>query len=393
VLDVGTNNEALLNDHLYVGWAEKRRRGVEYDQFVDKFVQLVRKHYPHSLLHFEDFGVTNAQRLLAKYRDHHAVFNDDVQGTGAVTLATLLAAIGVTKSKLRDQRIIIYGAGTAGLGIARQLSSAMVTLDNTDPDTGDSFDIKRANQNFWLLDKHGLLTRALADEGLVREGVEDLVRTEDEWASDEVKKDDKGHIGLFEVVKRVKPTVLIGTSTQPGAFTEEIIKEMNKHVDRPIIFPLSNPSRLHEVTPKDANDWSEGRALIATGSPFPPVKMPGGKKDYIIAECNNALIYPGLGFGAVVTQSRTLSDTMLIAGTRALAALAPALKDPDDALLPDFADAREANYEVAVAVAEQAIEEGTANVSWGKEEARQKVRERMWIADYENFIYDPEGEK
>ncbi|KDQ06040.1 hypothetical protein BOTBODRAFT_39842 [Botryobasidium botryosum FD-172 SS1] len=391
VLDVGTNNQELLDDPLYVGWPEKRRRGEEYDQFVDKFVQLVRKHHPHCLLHFEDFGVTNAQRLLAKYRDAHAIFNDDVQGTGAVTLAALIAAIGVTKAKLRDQRIVVYGAGTAGLGIVRQLSRAMVALDESDEST-DTISAEDAKKNFWLLDKHGLLTRALAGEGLVREGIEDFVREEPEWNGDDVKKDDQGRIRLLEVVKRVKPTVLIGTSTQPGAFTEEIVREMSKHVDRPIIFPLSNPSKLHEVTPKDANDWSEGKALIATGSPFPPVKIPNRDREYIIAECNNALIYPGLGLGAVITQSRTLSDTMLIAGTRALAALSPALKDPDDALLPDFQEAREANYEVAVAVAEQAIEEGSANVPWGKDEVKQKVREKMWAASYENLVFDPEGE-
>ncbi|OBZ68631.1 putative NAD-dependent malic enzyme 2 [Grifola frondosa] len=291
-LDVGTNNENLLDDRLYVGWPHHRVRGEEYDKFIDKFVQLVRKHHPHSLLHFEDFGVGNAKRLLDLYRDKHAVFKDDVQGTGAVTLACVMSAVGVTKTKLTDQRFVIY-----------------------------------------------------------------------------------------EVVKKVRPTVLIGCSTQPGAFTEEIVREMAKHCERPIILPLSNPSRLHEVTPQQANDWTQGKALIATGSPFPACKMPNGK-DYIIAECNNALIYPGLGFGAMLAQSRTLTDTMIIAGARRLAQLAPALQDPDDALLPDFGDAPTVNFEVAVAVAEQAIEEGSAGVDWKKEDVEAKVREKHceWAA-------------
>ncbi|QRV94013.1 malate dehydrogenase [Ceratobasidium sp. AG-Ba] len=376
-LDVGTDNKDLLEDELYVGWRHKRVRGKDYDRFVDKFVQLVRKHNPHSLLHFEDFGVTNAQRLLELYRDKHAVFNDDVQGTGAVTLACLMAAVGVTKSKLSDQRIIIFGAGTAGLGITRQIRDAMVTIDKIPRD--------EANKKFFLIDKEGLVKKSV--KGGVRHGLEEFVRSDDEWSG----VGTLSNVGLLDVVKKVQPTVLIGCSTKGGAFTEEVVREMGKHVDRPIIFPLSNPSRLVEVDPKDANDWTEGRALLATGSPFPPAKMPNGK-EYIIAECNNALIYPGLGLGAIISQSRTMSDTMLLAGTQALASLAPALKDPDQALLPDFQDAKRANFEVAVAVAEQAIEEGSAGVKWSKEQVRAKVKEKQWEAIYGTYKYDPKGE-
>lgn len=376
-LDVGTDNKDLLEDDLYVGWQNKRVRGEDYDKFVDKFVQLVRKHHPHSLLHFEDFGLTNAQRLLEIYRDKHAVFNDDVQGTGAVTLACLMAAVGVTKSKLSDQRIIVFGAGTAGLGITHQLRDAMVTIDKIPQD--------EANKKFYLVDKEGLVKASVT--GGVRHGLEDFARSDDEWTGIGTLS----KVELLDVIKKVQPTVLIGCSTKGGAFTEEVIREMGKHVDRPIIFPLSNPSRLVEVDPKDANDWTEGRALLATGSPFPPAKMPNGK-EYIIAECNNALIYPGLGLGAIISQSRTMSDTMLLAGTQALASLAPALKDPDQALLPDFQDAKRANYEVAVAVAEQAIAEGSAGVKWKKEEVREKVKAKQWEAVYGNYKYDPKGE-
>ncbi|KAI0348336.1 hypothetical protein BDW22DRAFT_1350522 [Trametopsis cervina] len=377
-LDVGTDNPDLLNDELYVGWPNQRIRGQDYDRFVNKFVELVRKYYPHSLLHFEDFGVGNAKRLLDLYHDKHAVFNDDVQGTGAVSLAAVMSAVGVTKSRLADQRFVIYGAGTAGLGIARQLRHGMVTLDNVSVD--------KANKAFYLLDRYGLVKQSLGDK--IRVGQEEFARPDAEWTGAESNA--KGEVGLLEVVKRVKPTVLIGCSTQSGAFTEEVVREMAKHVERPIIMPLSNPSRLVEVDPKDANDWTEGRALMATGSPFPPCTQPGGK-EYIIAECNNALVYPGLGFGAMITRARTMTDTMIIAGTQRLASLAPALRDPDLPLLPDFADAPEVNYEVAVAVAEQAIEEGSADVDWSKDEVRSRIRETQWQPVYADYEYDPKG--
>ncbi|KAJ3993652.1 hypothetical protein F5050DRAFT_1844747, partial [Lentinula boryana] len=380
-LDVGTNNENLLNDPLYVGWPHERIRGKEYDDFVDKFVQLVRKHFPHSLLHFEDYGVTNAQRLLQRYRDTHAVFNDDIQGTGAVTLSTLMAAIGVTKSKLSDQRIIIYGAGSAGLGITKQLRDAMASIDNVP--------VEEANGKFWLIDKHGLITDSLPD---VREDLKEFVRKDSEWEEFQSQGDSNSEIKLLDVVKKIKPTVIIGTSTHAGGFTREVVEAMAEGCDRPIIFPLSNPSRLVEVDPKDANDWTKGKALLATGSPFPPAKMPNGK-DYIIAECNNALIYPGLGFGAMISQSRQMTDTMIIAGARRLASLSPALKDPDDALLPDFGDAPSINFEVAVAVAEQAIEEGSAGVDWKKEEVREKAKAKLWQPVYGEYVYDENGDR
>ena len=230
-------------------------------------MQLVRKYHPHSLLHFEDFGVTNAYRLLSKYRDTHSIFNDDVQGTGAVTLACIMSAVGVTKSRLADQRFVIYGAGSAGLGIARQLRDGIVTIDNVPEE--------EANKKFYLLDKFGLIKESLGPEK-IREALREFVRPDDEWAS--VATNGNGEVTLLEVVKKVKPTVLIGCSTQPGAFTEEIVREMAKHAERPVILPLSNPSRLHEVTPQDANDWTNGKALIATGSPFPPCKQPNGKE-------------------------------------------------------------------------------------------------------------------
>jgi len=382
ILDVGTDNEDLLSDPLYVGWPERRVTGEKYDEFVDKFVQLVRKYHPHCLLHFEDFGVENAERLLEKYRETHAVFNDDVQGTGAVTLAALTAAIHVTKSKLAEQRIVVYGAGSAGLGITHQLREAIIQEA--------SLSVEEASQRFYLIDKAGLITESIARQTRLRKGLSDFVRADSEWI--DVKKEDGGAIRLLEVVKKVKPTVLIGTSTHGGAFTKEVVTAMSESVDRPIIFPLSNPSRLVEVDPKDANDWSGERGLLATGSPFPAVKMKNGKQ-YQIAECNNALIYPGLGYGSMISKARQMSNTMIVAGTQALAKLSPALRDPDLALLPDFEDARTANTEVAVAVATQAIKEGLADVEWGIDEVRKKVEEQMWVPEYEEYVWDSDGEK
>ncbi|GFZ48749.1 NAD-dependent malic enzyme [Saitozyma sp. JCM 24511] len=422
VLDVGTNNEDLLNDELYIGLREKRLRGEAYDQFVDKFVGLVKKHQPHCLLHFEDFVSDDSEhgtmsplrmlRALRMLRDcwpgsgewiRHATsckepradvslgssmrwreplltvpqFNDDIQGTGAVTLAALQAAISVTKSKMEDQRIVVYGSGSAGLGIARQLRDAMrLSTDLSE---------EEAASRFWLLDKHGLIKKSLGDK--IRDEIEQsFIRQEDEWGDDEA--------GLLEVMKKVKPTVLIGTSTHAKAFTEEVVREMARHVDRPIIFPLSNPTRLCEVEPKDANQWTNGKALIATGSPFPPVDTPGTDKKYVIAECNNALIYPGLGLGTILSRAKTMTDKMIVAGARRLAELAPALNDPNQALLPDFGDAAKVNFEVGLAVLEQAIEEGVATekeLPKSKEERRKWADQKRWAPEYLEYVYDTEG--
>jgi malate dehydrogenase (oxaloacetate-decarboxylating) len=291
-----------------------------------------------------------------------------------------MSAVGVTQSSLADQRYIIYGAGSAGLGIAHQLRDGIVQVDGVPAN--------KANKQFYLIDKHGLIKTSLGD--LIRPALQDFVRPDEEWEG--VPTNDKGEITLLEVVRKVKPTVLIGCSTHAGGFTEEVVREMAKHVERPIILPLSNPSRLVEVDPAKANDWTKGKALLATGSPFPPAKVPSGK-DYIIAECNNALLYPGLGFGAVLSKARLLTDSMILAGAQRLASLSPALKDPDDALLPDFADAPSVNFEIAVAVAEQAIAEGIANVQWGDQEVRENAKKMQWLPMYLEYVYDENGEK
>lgn len=320
VLDVGTNNPDLRDDPLYLGWDHDRIRGDAYTSFVDKFAALVIKHQRQCLLHFEDFGVMNAQVLLERYRRKQAVFNDDIQGTGAVTLATLTAALRVTGSKLSDQRIIQFGAGSAGLGITRQLRDAMVLVDG--------IDAKEAASKFWLVDKYGLVKSGLGDK--IRKEIEpEFIRQEQDWGSDETH--------LLEVVKRVQPTVLIGTSTATGAFTEDVIREMAKHTKRPIIFPLSNPTKLAECTPEDAQRWTNGQALLSTGSPFPPVDI-GHKEKYVVAECNNALVYPGIGLGAILARAERVTDKMIVRAAQCLAEMAPAsAENPNASLLPDFA--------------------------------------------------------
>lgn len=315
-----------------------------------------------------------------------------------MTLAAVMAAIGVTKTKLLEQRIIVYGAGSAGLGITRRIRDAMALMDG--------IPVEEANKRFWLIDRYGLIKDSLGPSK-IRSELREFTRPDDEW----INIRDSGHqVSLLDVVRQVKPTVLIGCSTHSGAFTEDVVKEMAKGTERPIILPLSNPSRLVEVDQKNANNWTHGKALLATGSPFPPCNMPDGK-EYVVAECNSkcsdtspsernlnldmtidALIYPGIGFGAVVSKSRALTDSMIIAATRRLASLSPALKDPDDGLLPDFGDSPVVNLQVAIAVAEQAVEEGQAGISCRKEDVERLVSEAQWKPVYGQYVYDVDGE-
>ncbi|KAI9862172.1 MAG: NAD-dependent malic enzyme, mitochondrial, partial [Pleopsidium flavum] len=294
VLDCGTNNEELLNDELYLGLQRPRVRGKEYDSFVDTFVQSAHKLFPRAYIHFEDFGLPNARRLLDKYRPNIACFNDDVQGTGCVTLAAIMSGLHVSKLKLADMRLVIFGSGTAGTGIADQVRDAIAAESSKSK--------KDATKQIWCVDKPGLLLKSQGDS--LTHAQRSYARDDDDWKG-------KEHDNLLTVVKEVKPHVLIGTSTRPKTFTEEIVKEMAKHVDRPMIFPLSNPTKLHEADPKDINEWTKGKALITTGSPFPPVEYNG--KKYEVAECNNSTCFPGIGLGTVLSRSRLLSDKMLVA--------------------------------------------------------------------------------
>ncbi|KAL2862673.1 NAD-dependent malic enzyme [Aspergillus lucknowensis] len=365
VLDCGTNNEDLLKDELYLGLRQPRVRGQEYDDFIDKFVQTARKRFPNAYIHFEDFGLQNAKRILDKYRSEIPCFNDDIQGTGCVTLAALMAGLHVSNIPLKDVRVVCFGAGSAGTGIADQISDAIATesgLSKSD-----------AMKQIWCIDKQGLLLKSQGE--ILTESQRFFAKQDSEWPDDT-------DIDLLSVVKHVNPHVLIGTSTKPGAFTEEIIREMATHVEHPIIFPLSNPTRLHEATPQDITAWTDGRALIATGSPFPPVTYRGTTKE--IAECNNSTAFPGIGLGAVLSRTRRLSEKMVVAASKALATKAPALQDANKPLLPDVEHVRELSLGVAKAVIQTAVQEGLAqeNIPSQEGELEEWIRAQMWEATY-----------
>ncbi|KAJ5813082.1 Malic enzyme NAD-binding [Penicillium robsamsonii] len=371
VLDCGTDNEKLLSDKLYLGLPQRRVRGEKYDEFVDKFVKAASKQFPRAYIHFEDFGLNNARRILDRYQSQIPCFNDDIQGTGCVTLAAMLAALQVSQVKLEDVRVVIFGSGTAGIGIADQISDTIATETRKSKN--------EASKQIWCIDKPGLLIKSLGDS--LTEGQKSFARDDDEWLDND--RD------LLSVITKVHPHVLIGTSTKPGAFTEDIIREMADNVERPIIFPLSNPTRLHEARPDDLYKWTDGRALVATGSPFPPVTHNG--KEYDIAECNNSTCFPGIGLGAVLSQCRLMSKKMLVAAVEALKARSPALKDPAKPLLPDVEDARELSVDIAAAVISCAVEEGLAQaegIPTTDSELPEWIRVQMWEAEYRPLVYE-----
>ncbi|KAK4096983.1 malic-domain-containing protein [Parathielavia hyrcaniae] len=374
VLDCGTDNETLLNDPLYLGLRERRVRGEKYDELVTTFVKSARELFPHAYIHFEDFGVQNARRLLDKWRPEIPCFNDDVHGTGCVTLAAIASAMHVSKQKLGDLRMVVFGAGTAGVGIADQVRDAIAV------ERGISKE--EAAKQIWLIDKPGLLTAHV-------EGLSDAQKF---YARSENCSDKK--TDLLGVVKGVGPNVLVGTSTVPKAFTEEIIREMASHVDRPIILPLSNPTKLHEAVPADLLAWTDGKALVATGSPFKPVKGPwgpGGREVEIkVAECNNSVVFPGIGLGGVLCRTRLVTDKMLVEAVDGVAQLSPALKDSTAPLLPGIDVVREVSVKVARKVIQAAVEEGVATqegIPKDDGELDAWIREQRWEPVYRPLKY------
>ncbi|KAF2168467.1 hypothetical protein M409DRAFT_65437 [Zasmidium cellare ATCC 36951] len=370
VLDVGTDNHELLNDELYLGVKRPRTRGEEYDAFVERYVSACRKLYPKAYLHFEDFGLTNARRILDLYTPKIACFNDDVQGTGCVTLAAMYAATHVAGVKMKDLRVVMFGAGSAGTGIADQIRDAIAV------ESGKSKE--EAVKQIWCIDKPGLLLQSMKD---------DLTPAQHPYAKADGEWKDANQKSLLDVVREVKPHVLIGTSTRPKAFTKDVVQEMAAHVDRPIIFPLSNPTRLHEADPKDLFAWTDGKVLCATGSPFPPVETPDGKKREI-AECNNSTTFPGIGLGVILSRAKLLTTEMLVAAVKALAAQAPALKDPDAGLLPDIVDVRDISVKIAAGVIRQAEKDGVAQEEGiPKEDAdlEEWIEEQMWTPRYRSL--------
>jgi malate dehydrogenase (oxaloacetate-decarboxylating) len=365
MLDVGTNNLERLGDPLYVGWRHERVRGAAYDDFIEAFVGAVVERWPHVLLQWEDFARDNATRLLATYRDRLCTFNDDIQGTAVVTAGTLLSAVNVTRVPLRDHRIAVLGAGSAGIGICSLLRTAMIR---------DGLSEQEAGSRFYLVDREGLLLDGMS-------GILDFQRSfvQPRSAIAKWRLNDPRHISLADVAANAHPTVLIGVSGQPGAFSEDVVRTMAKFTPRPIIFPLSNPTSRAEATPADVLAWSEGRAVIGTGSPFPPVQKNG--VTVRIDQTNNAYVFPGIGLGAISVEARRISDGMLMAAARALADVSPSRHDPEANLLPPVTALRDVSFHVALAVALAAQAEGLA-----QEESREKIEARigdkMWNPVY-----------
>ena len=363
MLDVGTDREALLAYPAYMGARHPRARGEPYDEFIDAYVRAATSHFPNALLHWEDFGAGNARRILDRYRHHVCTFNDDMQGTGAVVLGGVLAATRVADIPLTEQRVIVFGAGTAGVGVADFICNAMVAR-RTHTRGGTAQDLVSWPQRA-ARQRHGLGYARLPANLCTRPAeVQSWHRTREV-------------IELLEVVRRVQPTILIGCAGQPGAFTEEVVREMTHSTERPIIFALSNPTALSEAIPADLIAWSEGRALVATGSPFEPVVH--GGTTYTVGQANNALVFPGLGLGTIVARARTVSDGMLLAAADAVAELVDASR-PGASVMPAIDDVREVSVRVACAVARVAVEEGIARRD--VVDIAADVRGAMWEPEY-----------
>jgi malate dehydrogenase (oxaloacetate-decarboxylating) len=368
LLDVGTDNEHRLKSPLYIGWRHNRVRGEDYDAFVDTFVQSVKKRWPHVLLQWEDFAGSNAARFLARYRDQLCTFNDDIQGTAAITAVTVISAINITGVPLEQQKIVVVGFGSAGIGITNLLAQFM-------EDRGLS--PEEARSRFYGVDRYGLVTEDMKD---LRPEQRAYARKNQEvqgWAQS------NGEIGLLDVVRQAKPTVLIGVSGQAGAFTEPAVREMAKHTPRPVIFPLSNPTSRSEATPQDLMAWTEGRALIGTGTAFAPVNV-GGKTIHI-AQTNNSYIFPGLALGIVASRAKHVSDSMVKAAAQELVRHLPTLKDKQASLLPPLSDARRLGQLIGLAVGIQAIKDGQAQVS-DEDSLNRELQANVWEPAYEPYV-------
>ena len=368
LLDVGTDNETLLNDPIYVGWQHNRVRGPEYDAFVEQFVQAVQRRWPHILLQWEDFAGENALALLDHYRDQLCTFNDDIQGTAAVTTATLLAAINATGVPLKQQTIAMFGSGSAGIGIIELLVAAMKEEGLTD---------REARDRVYAFNRYGLLVEGCRGG---RASQQPLMRKRADVAHWKLEGGDD--ITLLDVARNAGLTVLVGVSAQPGAFTEEIVRTMGRNTERPVIFPLSNPTSKSEALPVDIMRWTEGRALVGTGSPFAPVEMNG--KLIPISQVNNSYIFPGLALGILVSRARRVTDSMIMSAAKALAALSPSRADKSAPLLPPIADPRKVSFEVAKAVGRQAIAEGVATLAY-PETLEDEIRAYVWEPVYHPY--------
>ncbi|MFV5455081.1 NAD-dependent malic enzyme [Acinetobacter towneri] len=366
-LDVGTNNPQLLNDPIYMGWNQPRISGEEYYQFVDQVIDAVKRRWPKALIQFEDFAQKNAMPLLNKYRDQICCFNDDIQGTAAVSVGSLIAASRAAGKQLKDQTIAFLGAGSAGCGIAEQIVAQMVVEGLSDAE---------ARARVYMVDRFGLFTsnqpNLLDFQSKLAQSTERVTG----WGNPE------GVISLLDVIQNAKPTVLIGVSGQPGLFTEEVIKTLAANCERPIVLPLSNPTSQVEAFPADILEWTEGKALIATGSPFEPVNYQG--KLYNISQCNNSYIFPGIGLGVIAAGATRVTDSMLIASSNALADCSPLLQDPNADLLPDLNEIQQVSKFIAFRVAKAAMDAGVAAVM-SDEALREAIEANFWKPEYRDY--------
>jgi malate dehydrogenase (oxaloacetate-decarboxylating) len=363
MLDVGTNRESLRNDPLYIGNRHARIRGAQYDAFIDSYIRIATRLYPHALIQWEDFAPDNGRRILDRYRGQFCTFNDDMQGTGAITLAALISATRVCGTPLRNQRVVILGAGTAGIGIANKIRNAMVL---------EGLSREGAAAHIWFVDRHGLLTTGMGET--LRDYQVPYARPA---AESKGWKHDGNGIGLAEVVRRVQPTILIGASAAPETFTEAIVRDMAAHTARPIIFVLSHPQANAEATPHDLVAWTDGQALLATGILCAPVTWKG--TTFVIAHVSNAMLYPGLALGTIVSRAARISDGMFVAAASAVSSLVT-VRQPGASLLPQIDDLRSVSITVAVAVAEAALREGLARVRL--DDIFQQVHDAMWQPEY-----------
>jgi malate dehydrogenase (oxaloacetate-decarboxylating) len=358
----------LFNDPLYLGWRHERVRGNAYDDFVEAFVRAVTKRFPNVILQWEDFSKNNARRLLERYCDRLCTFNDDIQGTGAVTVAGLLSAMEVTKSHLSDQRIVILGAGSAATGISDQIVATMIAEGLTD---------EEAKASIWLIDSQGLVHDGRLNlESFKQKYAQPLSRIS-EW-----KLQSDRNITLETVVDHVCPTILLGTGAQPGIFTEAIVRKMMTYTSHPVIFPLSNPSSKCEAVPADLISWSNGKALVATGSPFADVVYE--KRKFTIGQCNNAFIFPGVGLGTIAVGARRVTDKMFVAASKELKEHSPALQNPSASLFPKLEDVREVSQCVALAVALEAQNSGLAPMR-SREEVARRIQAIIWMPEYQRY--------
>lgn len=366
MLDVGTDRADLRDDPLYPGWKQPRLRGAAYDVFLDAFIGAAREVCPGALVHWEDFGAANARRVLDRYRAAVPSFNDDIQGTSGVAAAVVLAALRGLGQRLSEQTIVIFGAGSAGCGIAERLCRLLVRQGLTPEQAAD---------RLWLLDRDGLVHAGLLHWS---EAVTPYVKRAEQVRG--LAADDQGRIGLLAVIEALRPAVLIGTSTCAGAFDQAVVEALCRGVERPIVLPLSNPTPLAEVTPDNLLRWSEGRALVATGSPFPPVWSQG--RERVIGQCNNCFVFPGLGFAAMAVGASQVSDAMIDACVEALAEHIPASQDPDAPLMPSLQEVRQVSSRVAEAVALAALQEGLATRASTAAEALRCLRSERWEPVY-----------